>query len=80
MVSQFDALVRLNEEKAYEDKLAKDLSEYFIVSLDNIQDLTNDERDLIRKYLNVIMNDSLRHSAAFNQLVQMVYEHGDADF
>ena len=43
MVNQKDTLTRLNKEKEYEDKLASDLMIYYMGSLKDISDLSDNE-------------------------------------
>ena len=77
MVNQTDTLSRLNREKNYEDKLVDNLNNYFIYSLDNIKDISVDEKDKIKQILETIMKESHNHSFMFDQLIQMVIEHGE---
>lgn len=80
MVSKDKALERLNKEKEYEDSLVERLNSYFIDSLADISDLNEKERTKIRENLLVILDDSKRHSYLFNQMVQLVFEHGENNY
>ena len=80
MPDQTEALARLNKEKDYEDKLAADLSDYFIVSLDSIKELSEDERKKIKETLEIMNNETRKHSYMFNQLIQFIVENGEADY
>jgi hypothetical protein len=80
MVSKNDALKRLNDEKDYEDNLVYNLNYYFLSVLDDIALLTEEEKSKIRHSLEIIRFDSMRHSALFNQLVQMVFESEKNNF
>lgn len=80
MVSKQDAMDRLNFEKDYEDQLVRNLDYYFISVLDDIPALTEDEKKKIRHSLGIIRSDSMRHSALFNQLVQMVFTSENDNF
>jgi hypothetical protein len=73
MVSKQDALDRLNKEKDYEDQLVRNLDYYFISVLDDIPMLSEDQKKRIRRSLDIIRSDSMRHSYMFDQLVQMVF-------
>jgi hypothetical protein len=79
-MNQTETLERLNREKNYEDKLAEDLSYYFIDSIDFLSELNEDEKAKIRKSLNVIIAESRKHSYMFNELVQMVVENGEDNY
>ena len=80
MVNQTDALARLNKEKGYEDKLAADLSDYFITSLDYISDLNESLRETVREGLNTISSESRGHNHKFNMLIQMIVENGEDNY
>ncbi|MBN2051912.1 hypothetical protein JW756_00235 [Candidatus Woesearchaeota archaeon] len=80
MVSKNDTLSRLNKEKDYEDQLVYNLNYYFISVLNDIPLLTEEEKSEIRRKLEQIRFDSMRHSEMFNQLVQMVFESGSDKF
>ena len=73
MVSKKDALDRLNFEKDYEDQLVRNLDYYFISVLDDIPLLSEEQKKKIRRSLDIIRSDSMRHSYMFDQLVQMVF-------
>lgn len=78
MVSQQEALSRLNKEKEYEDSLVDKLGSYFLISLDSIPDLSDKEKKKLKESLSIIQEDSTRHSYLFNQLVQLVFK-GESD-
>ena len=73
-------LERWNKEKEYEDTLVKNLTYYFLDSLDSITDITADEREKLRKQLNIIKFDSIRHREMFNNLIQIVMNDGKDNF
>jgi hypothetical protein len=66
------ALQRLNQDKNYEDKLVIDLTEYFITCLDFIPNLTKYEKEQLKLKLNILIDDSRRHSFLFNDLIDVV--------
>jgi len=66
---------RLNKEKELEEKLAMDLSIYFIDCLEEIKELKDSERQTLRQDLLKIRQDSQRHAFMFNQLLQKVLEN-----
>ncbi len=80
MADQTDTLSRLNEEKDYEDRLAQNLSSYFLNSLDYIAGLSPAEKALAKESLTIIMQESFRHSHMFNMLVQWVVENGENNY
>lgn len=80
MVNQKEALDRLNKEKDYEDRLANDLLNYYIVSLENIKDLSEKEREEVRKVLSKIAHESQRHSNMFSILIGYVLENGETKY
>ncbi len=80
MVTQSETLDRLNSEKDYEDKLAKDLDEYYLLCLDDIYDLDADEKEKLKKGLSVITSDSQMHSHKFAELIQMVVQNGEDNY
>ncbi|MGV8169359.1 MAG: hypothetical protein ACP5N3_04855 [Candidatus Nanoarchaeia archaeon] len=71
------ALERLNQDRRYEDKLAIDISEYFIDSLEGIKELTETEREKLKLDLGRIAEDSRMHSTLFTHLIELVLEHAD---
>ena len=75
MVTQQEAMDRLNKEKELEEKLAMDLSIYFIDCLEEIKELKDSERQTLRQDLLKIRQDSQRHAFMFNQLLQKVLEN-----
>jgi hypothetical protein len=80
MVSKEDTLERLNKEKEYEDSLVERLNIYFLASIDEIQDISDKEKNKLRESLSIILDESKRHSYLFNQLVQMVFENGENNY
>ena len=80
MPNQVEALAILNREKAYEDNLVQNLDTYFIGCLDGISNLSIEDKKNINKTLTIIMNDSMRHSSLFNDLILMVLEHGENNY
>jgi len=80
MPDQTEALARLNKEKEYEDKLATDLSDYFLYSLDSVEGLNEEEKEKIKENLEIIMHESRKHSYLFNQLIQLIVENGENNY
>jgi hypothetical protein len=80
MVSKEDTLARLNKEKEYEDSLVERLNTYFLASIDDIQDISDKEKNKLKEFLLIILDESKRHSYLFNQLVQMVFENGENNY
>ena len=75
-----DTLARLNMEREYEERIVSELHTYFLASLENISDITDQEKGEIRNKLLDLITDSKRHSFLFNTLMQEVLEHEDADY
>jgi len=80
MPNQKEALDRLNKEKDYEDKIANDLLNYYLVSIDKIFDLTSTQRNKIRQGLSTIAHDSQMHSEMFNLLINYVLNNGETEY
>jgi hypothetical protein len=79
-MNQTETLDRLNKEKSYEDKLAEDLSNYFLVSVASLNGLNEDEKAKCKKHLEKIMFESRKHAYMFDQLIQKVFESGNDSF
>ncbi len=79
-MNENDALTQLNKEREYEDKLASDLSDYFLQQIDNITDLNEEEKTKIKKNLTIIRDESRKHSYMFDQMVNMVMQHGQDNY
>ena len=75
MVNQQEALNILNKEKDYEDKLASNLNNYFILNLDYIKNLSKESKEKIKEVLSQIAFESERHSYKFQMLIQGVLEN-----
>jgi hypothetical protein len=80
MVNQMKTLERLRKERDYEERIAKNISDYFLFSLDNIKELNEKEKDQIKKGLNIIREESLIHERLINELIQMVVENGENQY
>ena len=80
MVNQKEALDRLNKEKEYEDRLANVLLNYYIVSLDKIDDLSKKDKDELRKVLSTIAHDSEGQSNIFSYLITYVLNNGETKY
>ena len=71
MVSKEDALKHLTLDRDYEDKLVSDISSYLLESVDNLK-ISNEDKEKIKIYLNMIRSDSERHSLIFSQMMDYV--------
>jgi hypothetical protein len=80
MLDQTKALDILNREKDYEDRLVENLDNYFLVSLDSIDDITDEQKEKIRHHLKIIIKESMKHRYLFDQLIQRVMEHGEDNY
>lgn len=80
MVNQKEALDRLNKEKDYEEKIANDLLNYYVISLDGINDLSEEQKKIIIASFNIIGHDSEMHASAFNNLINYVLNNGETEY
>jgi hypothetical protein len=80
MVDQTRTVRRLVAEREYEDRIVELLSVHTLNCLEDIPDLGQDAKERIRTLLEVIITDSRRHADTFNQLIQMVYDRGEAEY
>ena len=71
MVSRDEMLGHLRLDKDYEDKLVYDISNYLLDNLDSLN-IDAETKETIKINLNLIMEDSLRHSFIFSQLTDYV--------
>ena len=55
----------------------ENLNTYFINCLEDIKDITEEQKKEVEEQLTKIMNDSSRHAHMFSQLIQMVVENGE---
>lgn len=74
------AMDRLREERDYEDELVQKLNEYILSRLEMLPDLTDKEREILRKEISLIAHDSVRHSYLFNDLMQTVIEDDERQY
>jgi hypothetical protein len=74
------AMDRLREERDYEDELVQKLNEYILSRLEVISDLTDKEREILRREISLIAHDSVRHSYLFNDLMQTVIEDDERQY
>jgi hypothetical protein len=74
------ALERLKDEREYEDELVKRLDEYIVSRLEILPDLNDKERERIRKDIEIIVHDSIRHSYLFSDLMQTVIEDDEGQY
>jgi hypothetical protein len=71
------ALARLRRERDYEDSLVEKLDSYVISRLNSIPDISESERELIRREITIIIHDSMRHEYLFGNMMQMVLENNE---
>ena len=74
------AMDRLREERDYEDELVQKLNEYILSRLEELPDLNDKERERLRKDIQVIAHDSVRHSYLFNDLMRTVIEDEERQY
>ncbi|MGV8152550.1 MAG: hypothetical protein ACP5OG_05705 [Candidatus Nanoarchaeia archaeon] len=80
MVNQEETLEILNREREYEDKLVKDLNDYFLASLQYIEEIDEEKRSKINASLNHIRLESLKHLKAFEGLIDYVIKNGENNY
>lgn len=80
MANQKETLNRLNKERDYEDRLADNLLNYYIVSLEKISDLNEKQKKEIERVLSIIAHDSQGHSSLFNVLINYVLNNGETEY
>jgi len=71
------ALERLKKERDYEEGLVERLNQHIISKLNDIKDLTDHEREVLKKELEIIANDSSRHEFLFGGLMEQVLEEDE---
>jgi len=77
MVNQAKTLERLNKEKNYEERLAKNLSIYCLQCLKDIKGLSKKQIKKIEENISIMQSDSLKHEHMINKLIEMVIENGE---
>jgi len=74
------ALERLKDERDYEDELVQRLDQYIVSRLDSLPDVNEKERQRIRKDIEIIVHDSIKHAYLFSDLMQTVIEDDEGKF
>ena len=80
LMDRTKALERLKDERDYEDELVERLDEYIITRLDVLPDVNEKERERIRKDIQIIVHDSIRHAYLFSDLMQKVIEEDERQY
>lgn len=80
MVNQKEALKELNKEREFEDKIASDLYNYYILLIDKISDLSEFQKSKIREKFNILANESELHRNMFSKLIEYVIENGEDNY
>ena len=80
MVDYQGTLHRLNREKEYEDEISMTLCGFFISCLNDIENLSEEEKKELNAKLSRIMKDSHRHSGMFAKMIEMVVERGKDNY
>jgi len=75
-----EALKILNKEQKYEENLMKELTEYFLSSLNKIKDLSKQEIELLDKKISVIRDETIIHKEIFERMIKYVSESEDDNF
>jgi len=74
------ALDRLKDERDYEDELVQRLNDYILNRIEDIPELDKSEREKIRKFIEIITHDTIRHSYLFSDLMQTVIEDDERQY
>lgn len=80
MVNQKEALTRLNKEKNYEERIAKELLNYYIVAIDDIPDINDEDKKKLKQSLSIIARDSQGHRNMFDNLITYVLNNGETEY
>ena len=80
MVKKEETLLRLKKESDYEEKISTDLSAYFLESLSEIEELTEEEKHELNNKLQEIQDDSIKHKNMIVRLIDYVTENGKDSF
>ncbi len=72
MLTKGQALVILNEEKDYEEKMFRELVEVSVTKLNETEKLTDGERDDILDMIKHMMKDTVDHENTIEYLIKYV--------
>lgn len=75
MVTSNTALSRLRKEADYEEKISNDLGLYFLESLDEIKDLSEEEKIELNEKIEEILNDSVKHNKMIVGLIDYILQN-----
>jgi hypothetical protein len=70
-----ESLRVLKREKTLEDEIIITLLEYYETSLDEISQITNENKERIKEIFLILITDSKRHSQIFEDLIKWVTEN-----
>jgi predicted nucleic acid-binding Zn-ribbon protein len=76
MVKKRETIEILKREYDYEDEIMKNLTEFFLASLNKIKNLSDKERTELQKKLSQIRDESRGHKQAFGELIEFVEKDG----
>ena len=74
------ALEILDKEEEYEEEIAKNLTDYYLASLDYIEDLTIEEKKEVFEKLSKLREDTIRHEQMFQALINHANENEKNNF
>jgi hypothetical protein len=80
MVSKEDVLKELSKDRNYEEEISKNILYYFLDSLDEVDFLTNEEKETIISQMKIIRDESVIHKNIFNELLNYVLENGKDEY
>jgi hypothetical protein len=76
MITKEETLIRLKKESDYEEKISDDLSNYFLECLEEVDELTYEERRELKNKLQEILEDSVKHKNMIVKLIEYVENNG----
>ena len=80
MVSNNETLRLFNSEKDYEEQIASDILGFLDFSLNDIEDMNDDEKDAVREIFSTIRKESIRHKERFEELIKYCLENGKNNY
>ena len=80
MAGKKETLEILNRELNFEEEVMNDLANYFLVSLDGIDDLSADELVELREKLSLLRDETEGHRDSFVELIKFVEEDGKDNY
>lgn len=80
MVDRREAIRIFNTERDYEDNIAEDILGFLNFSLNEISDMSEEEKEFVREVFSTIRNESLGHGQQFTKLIEHCLEDGKDNY